>query len=179
MNLNVGCGLDIRDGWLNVDVTGWAEYPDGPAVPVTIADARDLAAWHGMADTVLLSHVLHLFNYDAADGVLAECTACLAPGGQLVVVEADVLGVVRYHPEVALGVVSADVEPTDAGRLLRWVSWHGTRRSLWSWESLIERLERLGLRTEVWWPHQSPGGAWAGERRRESVVVVGHRDRPA
>lgn len=169
MKLNVGCGLDVREGWVNVDVVAPAELPGSFA----LADARDLGAWFGHCELVLLNHVLHLFDYDDADRVLAQCAKCLEPGGELVIVDADVLGVLvddyPLGPTVAEGLISTGVEPTAEGRVLRWVTWHGTRRSLWSYQSLAPRLEALGLWSEL------GDDEWADPRQAESFVVVGHK----
>jgi SAM-dependent methyltransferase len=180
IRLNVGCGLDVRDGWVNVDLGSWDYDPEGPdadlgprlVLPpgVLYADAaEDLGEWHGRCETVLLNHVLHMLPYDQADVALDQCARCLAPGGELVIVEADVLGVIggpRANWPVA-ELVADDVEPTVQGKLLRWAVWHGTRRSLWSVESLIERLTRRGLEadeTEAIWGREAESFAVFGAR---------------
>lgn len=152
MRLNVGCGLDVRDGWINTDLSTseWAPWAD------VLCDARRLEAWHGKCEVVLLSHVLHLFDYPDADLVLDECVACLAPEGKFVIVEPDIIGMwdrVRAHDNEDLlrSLIADHVEPSTSGKLLRWTVWHGTRRSLWSREQLIDRLRRRGLETYSYW----------------------------
>jgi SAM-dependent methyltransferase len=172
VRLNVGCGLDVRDGWVNIDTNWNREDSD-----MLIADARDLTAWHGQCETVLLNHVLHLFDYTEAEKVLDECVACLAPGGELVIVDADIMGAIYWAHECpgcddhVADLVADEVEPTFEGKVLRWATWHGTRRSMWSLDSLADRLERRGLAV-------MPSAAdkeWAGAREWESFVVVGRR----
>lgn len=149
MRLNVGCGFDVRDGWTNID-TGEAWWgSDDPRV--TRGDAVDLHVWRESCEVVLLNHVLHLFDYDEAETVLRQCVSALQPGGRLIVVEADVLRVVHLvsshdgPTNAMLDRLTGSVEPTCDGQLLRWITWHGTRRSLWSPISLSERLDRLGV----------------------------------
>lgn len=148
MRLNVGCGEDVRPGWVNLDHLSYA--PDRHRDDVEEGTALDLSRWKGQCEVVLLNHVLHLFDYDEADWVLAECVAALAPMGRLIVVEPDVLRVVRLvvaHDGPTLAMLDRVVpgEATCDGQVLRWIVWHGTRRSVWSPISLSDRLERLGV----------------------------------
>lgn len=159
MRLNVGCGLDRRAGWTNVDL--YTIPPAGPG-EYEFGDARNLAAyWKDRCEVVLLNHVLHLFDYDDAERVLDECVACLKPGGRFVVVDVDVERVTRRvagHNRATLNMLAAVVpgSRTDGERLLRWIVWHGTRRSLWSDVAIASRMRDRGL-TPYWY-----GGAVSG-----------------
>src|SRR6185369_9322835 len=136
-----------------------------------------LRRWHRSAETVLLNHVLHLFTYDDADQVLDECAKCLEPRGTLIVVDADIIDVIfswrigsYFAPEMQ-DLVSDDVEPTDEGKILRWATWHGSRRSMWSGESVVERLHRRGLlASEI-----LETSTWSVASASESFVVIGVR----
>lgn len=181
MKLNVGCGLDVREGWCNIDID--------PALlkgPVRYGNALHLGRWEKVCDTVLLNHVLHQFDYDGAEKVLDECVAALSWKGSLIVVEADVLEVAYLAREVpgvdtveaVLGLIGDDIEPTPEGKLLRWMTWHGTRRSMWCIDSLTERLARRGLHIAYAGEGDSGGpdiAAWAHPRMVESFVVVATR----
>lgn len=208
MRLNVGCGADIRDGWVNVD-----HAPEAGAV---LGDAANLGRSNGglrllemglmldpysylrvgdgEAEQVLLAHVLHQFTVEwttAGDGavqVLGEALRVLRPGGELIVVEPDVLGVVGdYDSPLADGtegdprgmlarLIPDDDEPTMDGKLLRWVTWHGTRRSLWAPSSLTELLLRVGFAAAGALPLRSPEHReWAGDRWRESFTVTARK----
>ena len=147
MRLNVGCGLDVRPGWTNID-TGEAWWNSD--MDVTYGDALHLESYYRRSEVVLLNHVLHLFDYDEAEKVLLECFLCLKPGGRFVVVDADVERVTRRvaaHHQETLDMLAKVVpgSKTDGERLLRWIVWHGTRRSLWSDVSIAMRMVDLGL----------------------------------
>jgi SAM-dependent methyltransferase len=143
-------------------------------------DARDLAFPGDEFDVVLLNHVLHLFTYDVAEVVLDECLRVLAPGGELVIVEPDVLRVLGLYgyDSIEFGPhraevpdwlpVAVETEPTNEGRLLRWAIWHGTRLSLWSYGMLAERLLARGISVM-----RSPSKPITVARENESFTIVG------
>jgi SAM-dependent methyltransferase len=176
--LNLGCGLDLRHGWVNVD----REFPDLGTGDYEFrrGDARDLAFPGDEFDVVLLNHVLHLFTYDVAEAVLDECVRVLAPGGELVIVDADVLRVIGLYGYDAIEFgphraqvpdwlpVAVETESTDEGRLLRWAIWHGTRLSLWSYGMLAERLLLRGVSVT-----RSPSKPITIGRENESFTIVG------
>lgn len=184
--LNLGCGLDVREGWTNVDndpLGSWPKMADGRVVHRLDARKLDLLADCSF-DMVLVNHVLHLFDYDAADDVLDECVRVLDTEGLLVIVEADILDLLRsdeYDSDVPaiMRTLIGDVEPTYEGRLLRWATWHGTRRSMWCRVSLEERLMRRGLAVSSYW--ETPANLMDARlrearplgRTEESFVIVG------
>lgn len=74
VRLNLGCGRDVRPGWVNVDL-----HPANPEV--IRAELPELPFRDGSADEVLLSHVLEHFGF--ADGLrlTQEIFRVLRPGG--------------------------------------------------------------------------------------------------
>ena len=200
--VNLGAGDDIRDGWLNLDAAYGDDVRPGsrPSGPWTFLD-RD-GRWrrryavsrrrrYGRVDRgrfrgtlVLLNHSLHQVDYSDADLVLDHAVRILAGGGRLVIVEADVLGILGAWEHAGMdcpadeaiqfvaGLISDDEEPTLEGKVLRWASWYGERRSLWSAESLADRLGRRGLYVEYAGPSDGDDEEWAGDRTLESITVV-------
>jgi SAM-dependent methyltransferase len=165
--LNLGCGDDVRPSWVNVDL----HMPSTlPRYDFRRGDAKNLAFPAEEFDVVLLNHVLHLFTYDEAEVVLNECVRVLKFPGELIIVDADIVRLTReWGDRVAVERLIADeVESTEDGKLLRWVSWHSTRRSLWSYSMLAERLIRRGLSVTPSPSHEIEIG-----RPHESFTIVG------
>lgn len=78
MKLNIGCGTDIKKGWVNCD--NGHDLPEG----VMRVDASEPLPWPSNSfETILASHVIeHIVNY--GDTIL-ECHRVLKPGGILIV----------------------------------------------------------------------------------------------
>jgi glycosyltransferase involved in cell wall biosynthesis len=76
--LNLGCGHDIREGFLNIDL-----FSDDPRV--IRMDIRRLELPDGCADGILASDVLEHFSHRETDVVLKEWARLLRPGGQLMI----------------------------------------------------------------------------------------------
>ena len=87
--LNLGCGFDHRDGYLNVDFQDFHS-------PDLVADVRDLAMLpDGYYDEIVAQDVLeHLYRHDVGR-TLEEWARLLAIGGTLVLRVPDVIGVAR------------------------------------------------------------------------------------
>lgn len=75
MRLNLGCGKDVKGGWLNVDI-----HP-GPGI-THVHDLRAPLPWpDNSVDEILCSHVLeHIIEYES---VIVECHRVLRPKGVL------------------------------------------------------------------------------------------------
>jgi predicted SAM-dependent methyltransferase len=74
VRLNLGCGSDVRDGWVNVD-----KFPINASV--TQADFPHLPFAENYADELLLSHVLEHFGFAEAVTLCQEACRVLRPGG--------------------------------------------------------------------------------------------------
>ena len=87
--LNLGCGFDHREGYLNVDFQAFHD-------PDLIADARDLPMLPtGGYDEVVAQDVLEHLERQDVDPALREWARLLRPGGILVLRVPDVIGVAR------------------------------------------------------------------------------------
>jgi GT2 family glycosyltransferase/glycosyltransferase involved in cell wall biosynthesis/SAM-dependent methyltransferase len=76
--LNLGCGLDIRQGFVNIDL-----YSDSPQV--VGMDIRRLALADEVVDLILASDILEHFSHREVDDVLKEWARVLKPGGELII----------------------------------------------------------------------------------------------
>ena len=76
--LNVGCGRDIREGFVNIDL-----FSDDPRV--VAMDVRQLELPDNCADAVLASDILEHFSHRETRAVLNEWARVLKPGGELVI----------------------------------------------------------------------------------------------
>lgn len=76
LKLNLGCGKDIRPGWINIDRIR------GPGVDVVLdLDQENLPFSDGIVDEVLASHILeHLVRWE---DLLVEIHRVLRPRGRL------------------------------------------------------------------------------------------------
>lgn len=85
--LNVGCGHDIRQNAINVDLHD--ERAD------VKADAKDLPmVGDGTVDVVIASQILEHFTFADGSAALAEWFRVLRPGGELIVSVPDMDAVV-------------------------------------------------------------------------------------
>lgn len=90
MRLNLGCGNDIKNGYVNVDIR--KTHPE-----VMIADLSVLP-WpfeDGSADEILMLDFLEHFPWALTDRMLLECNRVLKPEGTLVVQVPDATHLAR------------------------------------------------------------------------------------
>ena len=90
MRLNLGCGSDIRAGYVNVDfrkLPGVDQVVDLSKFPWPFED--------GSADEILMLDFLEHFPYRSTPTILLECYRVLVPGGKLVIQVPDALQTTR------------------------------------------------------------------------------------
>jgi len=76
LKLNLGCGRDIKEGWLNLDL-----FSDDTSV--IYADIRVLKLPDNSADFILASDVLEHFSHRETQDIIQEWARVLKPGGQI------------------------------------------------------------------------------------------------
>lgn len=76
--LNLGCGNDIRDGFLNIDL-----FSDNPNV--IYMDIRKLDIQDNSADLILASDILEHFSHRETEAILTEWTRVLKPNGEIII----------------------------------------------------------------------------------------------
>jgi predicted SAM-dependent methyltransferase len=141
MKLNLGCGSDLRPGWLNV--SGRHLHPDGPDFLCCDLLALDGRIEDGSAARVVARDVLECVPWREVDALLTVLARKLRTGGVLWLRVPDGEQIARAF---AGGVLSHH----EAQRLL-----YGDqgfpeeeRRSLWSAAEVSRRLEMVGLTVE-------------------------------
>ena len=94
--LNLGCGADIREGWVNADYP-YSCLREGPA-PVELVWG-EVWPWGQEFDVVLLSYVLNHVPLGEVGGLLRRVREVMVPSGVLVIVDQDV----RWYFETGTG----------------------------------------------------------------------------
>jgi len=78
LKLNLGCGHDIRQGYVNIDVKSIK------GVDLILDISKDKLPFDdGSIDEILLKDVLEHVSYTRVEHVLRECYRVLKPGGQM------------------------------------------------------------------------------------------------
>lgn len=76
--LNLGCGLDVREGFVNIDL-----FSDDSRV--VYGDVRNLQLPDNSADGIIASDILEHFSHRETQNVLREWARVLKPHGELVI----------------------------------------------------------------------------------------------
>lgn len=76
--LNLGCGRDIREGFVNIDL-----FSDDPRV--VYMDIRKLEFEDNSADLILASDILEHFSHRDVEQILSEWVRVLKPNGEIIV----------------------------------------------------------------------------------------------
>ncbi|MCA9669715.1 MAG: glycosyltransferase, partial [Myxococcales bacterium] len=92
MKLNLGCGRDIRAGYVNVDFNPW------PGVDL-VADFTRLPLADRCASEIVAQDILEHISWREVKAVLGEWRRLLRPGGRLWIRTPDLEGMVRLYRE--------------------------------------------------------------------------------
>lgn len=89
MKLNLGCGKDLWEGWVNID------WVDAPGVDMVLDISKPLPLPNNSISEVLVSHVLeHIIDWES---VIIEIWRILEPGGTLKIIVLYGLELQTYH----------------------------------------------------------------------------------
>jgi predicted SAM-dependent methyltransferase len=81
LQLNLGCGRHVLDGWFNIDVQ---RSPRAKRDPEMLSDVRKIDLPDGCAQTIMAIHLWeHLYRWEC-DNVIKEWRRLLETGGQLI-----------------------------------------------------------------------------------------------
>lgn len=137
--LNFGCGPDARPGWVNVDRVLQ------PGVPVVIGDGiAGLPFPDKTFAGVVANHVINMIKFHDVRRVLIELHRVMMPGATLRILVPDFEWAMANVDKLP---VSPELEPTPAGRLLRYLFWHGDAGSGYTEASLTATLRQVGFQS--------------------------------
>ncbi|MEM6285232.1 MAG: methyltransferase domain-containing protein [Chloroflexota bacterium] len=92
LRLNLGCGFDIREGWLNVDIENWKKRkPDATGAFVAHDLRRPLPLPDQSCDYIYSSHFWEHLDYQTGYAMMQDVFRMLKPGGTFRVVVPDYL----------------------------------------------------------------------------------------
>lgn len=84
--MNLGCGPDIKEGWVNVDIVSYEGIEFWDIVRNVVPKN-----WENYFDYILVNHTFCLLSYDEVDEGLLKLKSMLKEGGMLEVIDMDTL----------------------------------------------------------------------------------------
>lgn len=140
--LNLGCGGQVIDGWVNVDVE--------PSVPGAIhMDARDIGSTPAeVYDVIVAHHVLDMLTWKELVAVLAGCRHALRPDGVMRVSVADLIGALNAAERGDtdwFGMMGAAVGVPAAQDFQDYVTWYGNRKTFLTAPLLLTAARLAGF----------------------------------
>lgn len=138
--LNFGSAFDIHDGWVNLD-----KDDHGQDIIADVLNGLPFEDDH--FDCIVANHSLQMIRFDDLPRALAELRRVLKPDGIFRILVPDIKRALRLAMDhkTDLLPVSNDIEPTNDGKFLRYIFWHGDARSAFSAASLSDLLKRSGF----------------------------------
>lgn len=184
LKVNVGCGQNIVDGWINLDLT------NDPRV-ICWDCRRSLPFDDNSVSAIFTEHVFeHLYHPDETMAFLAECRRILEPGGVVRIVVPDVGKYLRLYGNGWDGLIyTRDLAKVDGGYRDGWLqTTYATQMEMmnaifrqgvehkygWDAETLMRVMREAGFQQVT---EQSFGVSLRGHpldsesRKRESLYV--------
>lgn len=132
IRLNIGCGKQLIEGWINIDLIESADL---------VADVKNIPLPDNYADEAMAIHVLeHCYRWEAPD-VLKEWKRLLKPGALMAVEVPDIVkcckAVIRNAPpRMGLWGLYGDPNYKEPLMIHRWA---------WSGEELAMEMKKAGF----------------------------------
>ena len=144
--MNLGCGDDIKEGWVNVDTATDVlnRYEYGTQVEGWNAIFPPPDFYQNRFDFILINHVLCTLRPDKAMKVLEHALWCLKDGGKVQVIDVDMLRAFKAYQsgdEAALFIPEGSIDY----KLAMHLSGYGTRLSLYTEKHLSEQMFEAGF----------------------------------
>ena len=161
LKLNLGCGGDLKPGWINVDL--WLDSvdsrPEGSeAVFINYDLRREIPLDDGSCALIYSSHFFEHLDYEVALRQLRECYRLLKPNGTLRISLPDFKGACRaylnndadYFSLVDTNVFLPEVEP-DSLTLIDYLNFaayqSGEHKRMYDEEKVVLLLKKIGFST--------------------------------
>lgn len=141
MKLNLGCGGDIKAGYMNVDMR------EVPGVDL-VCDVRHLDVRDGEAEEILAYNLLEHFGFRETQQVLREWWRVLKYGGTLKLIVPNLRVLVKAYNSKKLTAVVTDKWPFD--NINYWLFGgqeypENTHKTCFDEDSLRQALEKAGF----------------------------------
>jgi len=180
--VNLGCGSDVREGWVNIDST--------PRAGVRAHDIRQgMPFFNNSVDYIYASHVLEHLDYAVALKLLDECHRALLPGGVLRLVLPDVPRMLQDYARgnvsewrgfdnfVRAAIPGVDTpQPIDYVNALIFNVPRDPHRYVWDVPRLVDSLRRAGFATAEQMEHDSRIDRDDPLRVNHSFYVEAHKE---
>lgn len=195
LGLNVGCGPVPADGWVNVDIAPWDEWPpswlnmrglsERPAAWVErpglyVVDDCSLPFHDDTFDGAVAHHVLQMISWPDLVPWLSEVRRVLKPDAVLRCTVPDLQGALRAARRGDRSWFPVEGETVDE-QLCVYLSQNGATRSVFTGDAIALLFERAGFAHVTWTerpavPPLTHGPAWLldlDSRLAESLIVEG------
>lgn len=149
MLMNLGCGPDIVDGWVNVDVLSLDLVPGVDDTNYLCHDMREPFPFADhIFDGVLMNHSLQQVRDTEVKRVLENVHDMLRPGGAVRILVPDVVAAFRAWERMDLdwpGFAAIADDDLNVDRLLtRYLTWNGTNTTCFTLGALGHELAMAG-----------------------------------
>jgi SAM-dependent methyltransferase len=202
LRLNLGCGAQTPEGWVNVDNALGARVARLPGISrlatrlglfrthwsgeIFIHDLRRPFPWGDESvDCIYSSHTLEHLTREEGAFVMRECRRVLRPGGIIRIVVPDLRAFInrflRGEFPADLFIENLGVLPSARGRMGRWLATRAEspHACMYDADTLLASLERAGLRCREREPFDSAipdiERIELRERVKNSVIAEGVR----
>lgn len=162
MKMNLGCGPDLKEGWLNVDGYVW------PNAELWDATTEPPVQYLQKFDHVLINHTLCLLSFDDADRALKNVYECLEEFGVVEVIDMDLIKAFKSFEQGEEEDFAGQTGSIDE-MLCKHLFGYG-RKSVYTAQLMKEKLEKAGFK-DVSIEEKSQHDL----RPKESLIVRGRK----
>jgi hypothetical protein len=159
---NIGCGFDIKPGWVNIDAV---ELNSPDFYQYEILTPSFIKDFSEEFDFALVNHVLCTMTDEYAHYALKNIYDTIQPSGKLQVIDMDILKVFKSYQEGRIDDIPIEQGTIDE-RLCYAISGYGTRLSLYTPLRMKQVLIEAGFRIVM-----SLSESEYDTRPKESLIV--------